>query len=178
MNDDVQEIDDLIAAMLNYARLDHPDIEMHWQNVPTSAWLGQIIEKNTTETIQLEGNTENAPETINMDPRLMELALSNLLFNATKYARKNVKSSLKQHGNSFELTVEDDGQGIPEEARENIFKAFTRIDDSRNRETGGYGLGLAIVARVAELHGGSASVSESTELNGARFSVRWPNPAD
>ena len=53
------------------------------------------------------------------------------------------------------LTVEDDGKGVPDEARDKVFKAFTRIDDSRNRETGGYGLGLAVVARVAELHGGT-----------------------
>ena len=45
MNDDVQEIDDLVASMLNYARLDHPDIAMHWQAVPAVAWLGKIIEK-------------------------------------------------------------------------------------------------------------------------------------
>jgi signal transduction histidine kinase len=175
MNDDVQEIDELIASMLNYARLDHPDIEMHWQAVPASAWLEQILKKNQTNAIQLDGDTQNAPETVWMDPRLMELALSNLLVNATKYAEQNVRCRLEQDDDSYELTVEDDGQGIPEEARENIFKAFTRIDDSRNRQTGGYGLGLAIVARVAELHGGKASVSSSPELNGARFSIRWPD---
>jgi signal transduction histidine kinase len=178
MNDDVQEIDELIASMLNYARLDHPDIEMHWQAVPASAWLEQILGKNRTEAIRLDGDTQDAPETVSMDPRLMELALSNLLVNATKYAEQNVRCSLQQEDDSYELTVEDDGQGIPEEARENIFKAFTRIDDSRNRQTGGYGLGLAIVARVAELHGGDASVSASPTLNGARFSIRWPARAD
>ena len=57
-----------------------------------------------------------------------------------------------------------------------IFKAFTRIDDSRNRETGGYGLGLAVVARVAELHGGRAAVDTSPELGGAMFSVTWRPP--
>ena len=55
-------------------------------------------------------------------------------------------------------------------------KAFTRIDDSRNRETGGYGLGLAIVARVAELHGGNAEVDASQHLGGARFTIRWAVP--
>jgi len=64
-------------------------------------------------------------------------------------------------------------KGIPEDDRDKVFKAFTRIDDSRNRETGGYGLGLAVVARVAELHGGAAIVDWSETLGGARFSIRW-----
>ncbi len=174
MNDDVQEIDDLIASMLNYARLDHPDIKMYWQGVPAAAWLEQVTNKSRTDAVRIEGHTEDAPEKVWMDPRLMELALSNLLVNAIKYARQNVRWSLVQKDSDCVLTVEDDGKGIPEEAHDSVFKAFTRIDDSRNRETGGYGLGLAVVARVAELHGGIASVGTSPGLGGACFSICWP----
>jgi signal transduction histidine kinase len=174
MSDDVQEIDDLIASMLNYARLDHPDINMHWQAVPASAWLEQVTSKSRTDAVQIEAHIEDAPDKIWMDSRLMELALSNLLVNATKYTEKNVRCSLAREDSDYVLTIEDDGEGIPEDVRGKVFKAFTRIDDSRNRETGGYGLGLAVVARVAELHGGTASVDSSPGLGGARFSIRWP----
>jgi len=174
MNDDVQEIDDLIGSMLNYARLDHPDINMHWQAVPATAWLEQVTNKSRTDAVQIEGHIEDAPDKVWMDPRLMELALSNLLVNATKYAENDVRYSLAQAANEYLLTVEDDGKGIPEDVRGQVFKAFTRIDDSRNRETGGYGLGLAVVARVAELHGGTAAVNSSPSLGGARFSISWP----
>jgi len=174
MNDDVQEIDDLITSMLNYARLDHPDIAMHWQDVPASAWLEQVTNKSHTDAVQIEGHIEGGPDKVWMDPRLMELALSNLLVNATKYADNNVRCSLAQKDKHYVLTVEDDGKGIPEDARDTVFKAFARIDDSRNRETGGHGLGLAVVARVAELHGGAASVDSSKSLGGARFSISWP----
>jgi len=174
MNDDVQEIDDLIASMLNYARLDHPDIEMHWQAVPASAWLDQVTNKSHTDAVEIERHIEDAPDKIWMDSHLMELALSNLLVNATKYARSNVHCSVAQQDDNCVLTIEDDGEGIPEDVRGQVFKAFTRIDDSRNRETGGYGLGLAVVARVAELHGGTASVDSSPSLGGARFSIIWP----
>jgi signal transduction histidine kinase len=174
MNDDVQEIDDLIASMLSYARLDHPDIKMHWQAVPAGAWLEQVINKSRTDAVQIRQHIEDAPDKIWMDPRLMELALSNLLVNATKYAEDEVRCTLAQQDKHYVLTVEDDGKGIPEDARDKIFKAFARIDDSRNRDTGGYGLGLAVVARVAELHGGTASVDSSRSLGGACFSVRWP----
>lgn len=173
MTDDVQEIDDLVAAMLNYARLDHPDTEMRWQDVPAAAWLGKMVEKSRSDSIRIETDLADAPDTVRMDPRLMELALSNLLVNAGKYAKRESRCSLARRDGYFLLTVEDDGGGVPDVEREKVFKAFTRIDDSRNRETGGYGLGLAVVARVAELHGGRASVDASPRLGGARFSIRW-----
>ncbi len=173
LNDDVQEIDDLIASMLSYARLDHPDIRMHWQAVPLEAWLHRIVEKTRTESVVISIHTDDGLDTIQMDPRLMELALSNLLVNACRYGNEAVRCAVTQHADDYLLSVEDDGKGIPESDRETVFKAFTRIDDSRNRETGGYGLGLAIVARIATLHGGSATVDESEELGGARISIRW-----
>ena len=174
VSDDVQEIDDLIASMLNYARLDHPDIKMHWQAVPAGAWLEQMTNKSRTDAVPIDASIEAAPDKVWMDPRLMELALSNLLVNAGKYAGQQVRCSLSQAADEYVLTVEDDGTGIPEDLRGQVFKAFTRIDDSRNRETGGYGLGLAVVARVAELHGGTATVNSSPRLGGARFSIIWP----
>ena len=177
MNQDVQEIDDLIASMLNYARLDHPEIEMRWQAVPAIPWLEQVVEKARCNGIQVRLTRDGTPDEAWMDPHLMELALSNLLVNATKYAKRYVDCSLGVDGGSYILAVEDDGQGIPDDDRERVFKAFTRIDDSRNRETGGYGLGLAVVARVAALHGGMPDVDRSPELGGARVSLRWPVPA-
>ncbi len=174
MNHDVQEIDELVASMLNYARLDHPDTEMHRQDVPVQAWLERVVRK-APGTVQIE--TGAAPDSARFDPTLMELALSNLLVNAVKYGDSAVRCSFATDGADHVLSVEDDGPGIAEADRENVFKAFTRIDDSRNRETGGYGLGLAIVARVAELHGGRASVDTSPALGGARFSIRWAHSA-
>jgi signal transduction histidine kinase len=170
MNHDVQEIDELIAAMLNYARLDHPDTEMHWQDIPVEAWLERVAHKAPGS---IDVATDAMPETACFDPALMELALSNLLVNALKYGNSAVKCTFTIDSGEHVLSVEDDGPGISEADRENVFKAFTRIDDSRNRGTGGYGLGLAVVARVAELHGGRADVDVSPALGGARFSMRW-----
>jgi two-component system sensor kinase ParS len=111
-----------------------------------------------------------------MDPDLMELALSNLLVNACRYANTNVCIDLAMREAHYVLAVEDDGPGIPEAERETVFKAFARLDNSRNRETGGYGLGLAVVARVAALHGGTAEAARSA-LGGARIVVSWPQQA-
>ena len=176
MNDDVEEIDELVGAMLNYARLDHPDTEMRWQAVPAQPWLEQIVGKAPAAREMIGVHVDDALETVWLDARLMELALSNLLVNASRYAESRVECVLSLRQDAFELSVEDDGAGVPEAAKEKVFKAFARIDDSRNRDTGGYGLGLAIVARVAALHGGRASVDESPGLGGARFRISWPQP--
>jgi len=174
MNQDVQEIDDLIGSMLSYARLDHPDIKMHWQSVPPEPWLQRIATKIGHENDRIEVTASSALQQVRMDSTLMELALSNLLVNALRYANARISCSISAEGDGFRLSVEDDGPGIPGDAREAVFRAFSRIDDSRSRDTGGSGLGLAVVARVAELHGGGASVDDSPELKGARFSIRWP----
>jgi signal transduction histidine kinase len=109
-----------------------------------------------------------------MEPRLMELALSNLLANALRYARHNVIVTVMRDKETFRLVVEDDGEGIPESERTAIFRAFTRLDTSRNRETGGFGLGLAIVARIAALHRGRVTAEASTNLGGAKLALEWP----
>lgn len=177
LNADVQEIDELIAAMLNYARLDHPDLNMHWQDVPLEPWLEQTVAKFRQSPIEIELAREDGLDTATMDPRLMALALSNLLGNASRYASGRVRVSLGRAGDGFSLGVDDDGSGVPDAERDAVFKAFTRVDDSRNRETGGYGLGLAVVARIAALHGGSVRVERSADLGGASFILRWSRPA-
>ena len=176
MSNDVQEIDQLIATMLNYARLDHPDLQMTWQNVPLDAWLTQSMEKCRQPGKDISLETSESSDELWMDPRLMELAVSNLLVNASHYAKGNVRCTVRCNEGQYQIDVEDDGMGIPDAERESIFKAFTRIDDSRNRETGGYGLGLAIVARIATLHGGNVVAGHSNELGGAMFTLSWIKP--
>ena len=173
INDDVQEIDDLVATMLNYARLDHPDLQMNWRQVPLEAWLEQTAKKHGDSGRNLVIDREPGMDTVTMDSRLMELAASNLLSNAERHAASTFRLRFRRQGDGFEMSVDDDGKGVPEASRDTVFKAFTRLDDSRSRETGGYGLGLAIVARIAALHGGDASVSASADLGGASFAVRW-----
>lgn len=176
VNADVQQIDDLISDMLDYARLDHPGLRMSCQSVPLAPWLRQVLascppHERTVNTVQLDGL-----ETAWMEPRLMELALSNLLANALRYAKQKVVVTVSRDKDLYRLVVEDDGEGIPEGDRATIFRAFTRLDTSRNRDTGGFGLGLAIVARIAALHRGRAVAEAGTSLGGARLSLEWPGP--
>ena len=174
VNADVQQIDDLISDMLDYARLDHPGLRMNCQVIPLAPWLRQVIalcppHEKAVSTVQQDGI-----ETAWMEPRLMELALSNLLANALRYARQRVSITVMREQDVYRLVVEDDGEGIPEVDRTAIFRAFTRLDDSRNRDTGGFGLGLAIVARIAALHRGRVVAETSASLGGAKLALEWP----
>lgn len=175
---DVLEIDKLIASMLNYARLDHPELRMHWHHVPIEAWVRQIQEKCEPPNKQVAFASDAVVDEAWMDPRLMGLALSNLMVNAYRYADSKVLCTVSRQDGDYRVTVEDDGEGIADSERDGVFKAFARIDDSRNRETGGYGLGLAIVARIAALHGGTARVEASAKLGGARFMLTWRAPVE
>ncbi|MGH8964123.1 MAG: ATP-binding protein, partial [Actinomycetes bacterium] len=84
-----------------------------------------------------------------------------------------VRVTLAQEGERAVLTVDDDGPGIPVEHREEVFLRFARLDDSRDREDGGVGLGLAIVADVVRAHGGTVHAGAST-AGGARIRVSMP----
>lgn len=174
---DVQEIDRLIATMLSYARLDHPDTRMNQEGVPAEAWLLQTVERSRLPEVEVSVRVGEGVDELRMDRRLMSLTLSNLVVNACRHARSRVEVTASREGDAFQLDVDDDGEGIPEAERVRVFKAFTRLDGSRNRGTGGSGLGLAIVARIAELHGGKAEAGESPTLGGARVSIRWPRAA-
>ncbi len=176
VNTDVQQIDDLISDMLDYARLDHPGLRMNRQAVPLAPWLRQIIASSPPHERKVEVRHDGL-ETAWMEPRLMELAVSNLLANALRYAKARVQISVLRDHDVYRLAVEDDGEGIPEGERATVFRAFTRLDTSRNRQTGGFGLGLAVVARIAALHHGRVMAGTSRELGGARLALEWPVPA-
>ena len=174
INNDVQQIDGLIASMLDYARLDHPDLRLEWQETALEPWFRHALAAvdAATREIQLSGLDQLSNAW--MEPRLMELALSNLVVNACRHARRRIAVTVAAQGDQYCIVVEDDGEGIPVDQRKHVFKAYARLDSSRNRDSGGYGLGLAIVARVAALHGGNATAAASEALGGAKFTLEWP----
>ena len=106
------------------------------------------------------------------DPERLGQVLGNLLDNALKYGRR-VEVSLQRAGRSVELSVEDDGPGIAEDRREEAFRPFHRLDEGRNLQAGGVGLGLAIARDIARAHGGDVTLGKSA-LGGLRAIIRLP----
>lgn len=176
MNADVDELDQLVAELLTYARFDRDKPVLEFQRQEIYPWLNEIIRQANMGKEQLSIEFEIAGQVLKyarFDPMLLARALSNLLQNAKRYACSEIKIVFSNEKGYFKLSVDDDGEGIPEADRESIFDAFKRLDASRDRGTGGFGLGLSIAQKISQWHGGDITITDS-QLGGARFTIRWP----
>ena len=178
MRSDLAELNRLVSELLAYERLEHRGDHRPWQQVDARPWLEQALadpQREADATGIALHVVSCRPDQVGMEPRLMQLALSNLVCNALRHARTRVEVSLLEGDGCWALRVEDDGEGIAEADWQRVLQPFTRLDDSRSRDTGGFGLGLAIVRRIAERHGGEVRVARAS-LGGARLDIRWPMP--
>lgn len=177
MHDDIDELETLINEMLTYATFDRdaPDLSMH--STALGPWLDKIIEdaRSTTQHIKIQCNDCQSlhDKTVHMEARYMSRALSNLISNAMRYAKSTINVSTQYDDTKAQILVDDDGPGVPAKDRKHIFEAFKKQDNTRDRKSGGFGLGLAIVHRIVQWHGGHVEVTDSP-LGGARFQIELP----
>ncbi len=177
MNVDLEELDNLIDSSLTYSRFEREQPEPHLTAIEFAPWLEEEVESMRIlgRSLELSVDCSKLPDSqeVELDQKSMPYAVTNLLRNAIKYAKTKISVSTEVVSGHIRVYVDDDGIGIPEEERQRVFFAFTRLDRSRDRATGGYGLGLAIVRLVLEQHGGKVTADESP-LGGARFTLEWP----
>lgn len=145
-------------------------------NVMLNAVINRLAPNAGAKHIMLFGDFSQSsaePALIDYD-RIWE-AIYNITDNAVKYTPEggSVKLGLSSENGELCISVDDSGDGIPEEARDRIFERFYRLDDSRARETGGTGLGLAIAKEAVTAHGGRIEIGTS-DWGGARFSIYLP----
>ena len=177
MRADIRELETMVDELLVYARLERPaDDVVKQETVDVRDWLGealaQVAHQADARGVHCHVR-DGLPAHVQLHPRYMSRALLNLVQNAVRYARARIEISLTScPTGGYELIVDDDGPGVAPVDRERIFEPFIRLDESRDRGTGGAGLGLAIVKRVAASHKGTIEVRESP-LGGARFILRW-----
>lgn len=131
-----------------------------------------IINKFRNTKAMIRYSTNDQVSAIQGREQALKRAVTNIITNAFNYG-KTIAVALESNNNKLEITVDDDGPGIPEEKREDVFKAFYRIDESRNKETGGVGLGLSIARDIITSHGGKIELSDS-KLGGLRVLISIP----
>ncbi|AWQ43342.1 two-component system sensor histidine kinase RstB [Enterobacter hormaechei] len=174
LNRDIGQLEALIEELLTYARLDRPQTELHLSTPDLPVWLQTHINDVQSVNPQRKLLTAITPGAYGaLDMRLLERVLDNLMNNAMRYSETTLRIGLDLQGSQAILCVEDDGPGIEPAEREKVFEPFVRLDPSRDRATGGCGLGLAIVRSIAQAMGGSVRC-EASELGGARFVFSWP----
>jgi two-component system osmolarity sensor histidine kinase EnvZ len=125
----------------------------------------ELYGKTLTTSIEGEDN-------IRVPPNAFTRLVANLASNAYRYA-DTVRIEARHTSKWLTITVDDDGPGIPEHAREDVFKPFYRLDEARNLDSSGTGLGLAIARDIARGHGGNVTLGDSP-LGGLRATVRLP----
>lgn len=166
---DIDQLEALIDEMLCLYKLDIEPNEYQKCSLNIGDVVRSVIELNQINFPDIEVQLDSIVDvSAYCNAQDLTRLLQNLLSNACKHANSQVEVTVQQIQNSFIIDVEDDGEGIIEEDRKRIFEPFTRINNARNKKIKGYGLGLAIVARIAVLHEGQITVSES-QLGGAKF---------
>jgi signal transduction histidine kinase len=171
---EVRELDELSAELISWVEADAA--ELRRAPLDASASLAQLVEVESLSCERPLAITLEAPAELaaRVEPRQFLRAIENLLRNAVRYARAEVRVRARREGDALLVCVEDDGPGIPEQERERVFAPFVREDPARGRAGGAAGLGLAIVKRVVERHQGRVWI-ESSSLGGAAVHTRWPD---
>ena len=176
IDQDIESLNGLIDEILTYAKLEEGSPKMDWEDVDLQELVSQIARETNAlgKPVTVKVGKVQKGAFAQADRRYLHRVLQNLAGNATRYAESTIIISAGLEKNEAFISVEDDGQGIPEKDREKVFIPFARLDDSRTRASGGYGLGLSIVSRIAFWFNGRMSVDESPTLGGARFIMNWP----
>jgi len=165
--------------MLTYARFDREPVkkgELPQQEI--LSWLFTVVDlerRNMApgKTLDLVPLPKKKTLITEFEPRYLERVIRNLVRNALRHATGRIEVVVEERGKTLAIHVDDDGPGVPEEKRGSVFKPFMRLDKSRNRKSGGYGLGLAIAQRITLWHRGRLKITRSP-LKGARFTLFLP----
>lgn len=173
---DIEALNTLIDEIMTYAKLEQGTPSLDFAEIVLFEVLDQVAVETEALKTQKEIELIAPPLYVKVDAerRYLHRVVQNLVGNAVRYCDNKVRitGGIHSDGMAF-VCVEDDGPGIPEQDRKRVFEAFARLDDSRTRASGGYGLGLSIVSRIAYWFGGEIKVDESPSLGGARFIMTW-----
>ncbi|MCL7408874.1 ATP-binding protein [Marivivens donghaensis] len=169
---DVEDMERLIEAFLEYGRADAGDAAEQVDVVDLVTRVVDDAQRGGQNVTLLPIDPTLNDVAVPLRPLAVRRALDNLIGNALRYGGTQAQVSVALTDRTLRITVEDDGPGIPADKREEAMRPFTRLDPARNQNKGtGVGLGLAIVADIARLHGGVLRLSDSPALGGLRADI-------
>jgi signal transduction histidine kinase len=156
----IGEMEDMLTATLSFAR-DEATSETG-KRVDIGTFVGSIAADMADAGLPVETGEIRTGVVAHCKPLALRRALTNLIDNAIKYGT-TATISMRAGAERVEIMVDDQGPGIPEDQLERVMQPFVRLEESRSRDTGGIGLGLAIAASIAEAHGGKLMLSNRRE---------------
>jgi signal transduction histidine kinase len=165
----IAEMDAMVATTLAFAR-DEARTEPR-RRTDLTALLASTVDDMADTGLPVAMKPAE-PLVCECQPAALKRALTNLLDNAVKYG-KRAGAAIHSTPHAIEITIDDDGPGIPEAELARVFQPFYRVEGSRSRETGGIGLGLAIALSIVQGHGGQLTLSNRRE-GGLRAAVTLP----
>ena len=180
MQTESKRLSDLVQEIINLSRLQDDDPLKNAQEINLVEVLHEAIDQSQmradSRQIEIVLSVHNECH-MKGDRSQVLMAVSNLIENAINYSPESTRVAvlLRSHNGLAEISVTDQGIGIPEKDLERIFERFYRVDPARSRLTGGTGLGLSIVKHVATNHGGDVAVW-SVAGAGSTFTLRFPEP--
>lgn len=174
IRDDINEMETMISELLEKERLDSPYGGLHKAPVNVPALVKKVCESFTTQKPGIQLRLRTSGIIVQADEERLRSAISNIVQNALKYSPedgKAVEVSVQAQANTVVIEVQDFGQGIPTEEIPFIFEPFYRVDKSRSKKTGGYGLGMSLVKKIIDAHGGQIEV-QSAPGKGTRITIK------
>ena len=178
MQHEAKRLTDLVQEIINLSRLQDSDPLQVASVLNINDLVHEAVDQceTTSEARNIWVTITEGPDaTVLGDREQLIMAIHNLIENAINYSPENTKVSVTTNieEDIVEISVTDQGIGIPEEELDRIFERFYRVDPARSRETGGTGLGLSIVKHVSNKHGGEVKVWSSPNV-GSTFALRLP----
>jgi len=170
----------LVDDLLDLNRITHGRIDLRKERVELTPLIDQIVAATQplagSSKVDLRVTTPSEPVYVQADPVRLSQIFGNLLNNSCKYTNPGGKIgvTVERRGNEAVVTIEDNGIGIPPDRIDSIFDMFNQVDQSRTRSQGGLGIGLALVKRLVEMHGGSVRATSAGTGRGTEFVVRLP----
>lgn len=168
--DDVKEMMRMVEEYLAFARSEGTEKESYIQIYDL---LFGLFVAFKGEKVHIIGLANLVGISMTLRPNSLKRALRNIITNALRYGEE-VWVKVSASSRTLTFICEDDGPGIPQNQREEVFAPFVRLDTSRNSQTGGYGLGLAITKDVITAHGGRIYLADSFEHGGLMVTVHLP----